>query len=109
MTSNKTSSEENKKEKKLSSPANSDYWWIFGRKGGKTRTGIINLLIDRPYNAHQISEILDMSYRNIKHHLKVLQDVSFVVKNDQKYGKIYLLSPDFDQEAFNKICNKIKN
>ncbi|MHA1312214.1 MAG: winged helix-turn-helix domain-containing protein [Candidatus Helarchaeota archaeon] len=84
----------------------SAYWWVFGRKGGDTREKIMNLLLTRPYNAHQISEILQMSYRNIKHHLKVLQDASFIIKNDQKYGKIYLVSPNFNQNVYNKICKK---
>ncbi|MBD3228364.1 MAG: ArsR family transcriptional regulator [Candidatus Lokiarchaeota archaeon] len=107
MKNNETSLEEKKMNKKLKSPDNSDYWWIFGRKGGKTRSGIIDLLIDRPYNAQQIAEILHMSYRNIKHHLKVLQDVAFVMKNDQKYGKLYLLNPNFDRQIYNKICDMV--
>jgi len=98
---------EHNNEYELEAPSNSVYWWVFGRKGGDTREKIINLLLDRPYNAHQISEILKMSYRNIKHHLKVLQDASFIVKNGQKYGKIYLISPNFNIDEFNKICKKI--
>ncbi|MHA1229460.1 MAG: winged helix-turn-helix domain-containing protein [Candidatus Helarchaeota archaeon] len=89
------------------SPPESVYWWVFGRKGGNTREKIIYLLKDRPYNAHQISEILEMSYRNIKHHLKVLQNATLVIKNDQKYGKMYLLSPYFDFKIFEEVCKKV--
>ena len=92
---------------KIKLSSNADYWWIFGRKGGETREKIINLLLSRPYNAHQISDLLEMSYRNIKHHLKVLQEASFILKNNQKYGKIYIIAPEFKRDIYFNICNAI--
>jgi len=85
----------------------SQYWWLFGRSGGETRINIINLLMERPYNANQLSNKLGMSYRNIKHHLKILKEAKVVVENsDQKYGKIYILNSNFDKDMFKNIINK---
>ncbi|MHA1269050.1 MAG: ArsR/SmtB family transcription factor [Candidatus Helarchaeota archaeon] len=85
----------------------SQYWWLFGRSGGKTRIKIINLLIERPYNANQLSIKLNMSYRNIKHHLKILKEAGVVVENsDQKYGKIFVINSKFNKKIFKDIIKK---
>jgi len=88
----------------------SQYWWLFGRNvGGETRINIINLLMERPYNANQLSNKLNMSYRNIKHHLKLLKESGIVMENsDQKYGKVFILNSDFDKEIFDEIIKKRK-
>ena len=85
----------------------SQYWWLFGRIGGNTRIKIVNLLSERPYNANQLSNMIDMSYRNIKHHLKILNEACIVVENsDQKYGKIFVLNSEFNQKIFDDIIKK---
>ncbi|MHA1269067.1 MAG: ArsR/SmtB family transcription factor [Candidatus Helarchaeota archaeon] len=81
------------------------YWWLFGRSGGKTRIRIIKLLLERPYNANQLSNILNMSYRNIKHHLILLENAKIVYVNSAGYGKLFILSPNFNINLFNEIVN----
>ncbi|MHA1750897.1 MAG: ArsR family transcriptional regulator [Candidatus Helarchaeota archaeon] len=83
----------------------SQYWWLFGRSGGITRIKIVNLLLERPYNTNQLSTKLKMSYRNIKHHLKLLEQANIVFVNHIKYGKLFILRPDFDIKLFNEIIN----
>ncbi|MHA1309404.1 MAG: helix-turn-helix domain-containing protein [Candidatus Helarchaeota archaeon] len=88
----------------------SQYWWLFGRSGGETRIKIINLLMERPYNANQLSNKLEMSYRNIKHHLKILKDLGVVAQNsDQKYGKIFVINSKFNKDIFNEVIKKRKS
>lgn len=81
------------------------YWWLFGRSGGTTRIRIIKLLLERPYNANQLSGKLSMSYRNIKHHLILLKKAQIVVENSKGYGRLYLINPKFNQKLFNEIIN----
>ncbi|MBD3230074.1 MAG: ArsR family transcriptional regulator [Candidatus Lokiarchaeota archaeon] len=85
----------------------SQYWWLFGRAGGLTRINIVKLLLKRPYNANQIANELKMSYRNIKHHLEILEEASLVAENsDQKYGRIYVLDSNFNNKIFEDILSK---
>ncbi|MHA1231129.1 MAG: ArsR/SmtB family transcription factor [Candidatus Helarchaeota archaeon] len=83
----------------------SNYWWLFGGNGGKTRIRIINLLLNRPYNANQISKILHTSYRNIIHHLKLLEKAKIVYTNNLKYGKLFIISPDFNHNLYSEVIH----
>ena len=38
------------------------WWLIAGTKGGINRARIINVLQQRPYNAHKLAEKLDLDY-----------------------------------------------
>ena len=42
-------------------------------RGGFTRMRIIMRLLDQPYNIHQLAEELDLDYKAVQHHMKVLQ------------------------------------
>lgn len=46
------------------------WWLIAGTKGGVNRARIINILNERPYNANQLSEVVDLDYKTVRHHLK---------------------------------------
>ena len=50
------------------------WWLIAGTKGGINRARILSLLNERPYNAHQLAEKLDLDYKTVRHHIKVLED-----------------------------------
>ena len=56
------------------------WWLIAGMKGGLNRAKIIKMLNDRPYNAHQLSEELNLDYKTIRHHIKVLEQNNLVQK-----------------------------
>ncbi|WP_414469874.1 ArsR/SmtB family transcription factor [Methanobacterium sp. ACI-7] len=73
------------------------WWLILGTRGGVNRARIIKKLNERPYNAHQLSEELNVNYRTITHHIKVLEDSEVVKSAGEKYGKMYFLSDNMEK------------
>jgi len=69
-------------------------WYVLaGTRGGYSRIKIIEALLDRPYNANQLSEKLEMDYRTIRHHLKVLTENNILARpKGDAYGSMYFLS-----------------
>ncbi|MBC2697643.1 MAG: winged helix-turn-helix transcriptional regulator [ANME-2 cluster archaeon] len=90
------------------------WWLIAGTKGGVNRARIIKALHDRPYNANQLSEVLGLDYKTIKHHQKVLSDNGVITSAGGGYGTMYFLSPVMEgnyalfEEIWEKIGNKFK-
>ena len=69
------------------------WWLIAGSTGGPNRARIIMELHDRPFNAHQLADNLNLNYKTIRHHLKVLEDNEVVTSSGKhKYGELYFLS-----------------
>ncbi len=85
-------------------------WYVFATsKGGPTRIRIVDLLVKRPYNMHQISKELKMDYKTIQHHIRVLEENRVITAEEKKYGTIYFPSALFDgvKDIFNEIKNKV--
>ncbi len=82
-------------------------------RGGFTRLRIIMHLLDRPYNTHQLSKELDLDYKAIQHHVKVLEKNNMVSKIGEKYGAIFHLSTFLEinigalDEAIEKLDRKM--
>ncbi len=82
-------------------------------RGGFTRLRIIMLLLDQPYNTHQLAKELDLDYKAVQHHMKVLQKNSLVSKIGEKYGAIFHLSNLLEininalEEAIDKLDRKM--
>lgn len=86
------------------------WWLIAGTKGGINRAHIIKALKDRPYNANQLSELLKLDYKTVRHHLKVLLDNNIVTSGkSEKYGMMYFLSKATEEnyKIFEEIWGKI--
>jgi predicted transcriptional regulator len=67
---------------------------LVGTKGGANRVQMIKLLKDEPMNANKIGERLDLDYKTIQHHLKILQENNIVVTSTAgSYGAMYFLTP----------------
>lgn len=73
------------------------WWLIAGTKGGINRARILNLLNERPYNAHQLAEKLDLDYKTVRHHIKVLEDNDAITTSGEKYGTMYFLSSAMEE------------
>jgi DNA-binding transcriptional ArsR family regulator len=69
-------------------------WYLLaGSRGGPNRLKILELIHDRPYNAHQLSELTQLDYRTVCHHLDVLTRHHVLVNpNRDAYGALYFLS-----------------
>ena len=77
-------------------------WYLLaGTRGGITRIRIIMLLRERPYNANQIKDALELDYKTVQHHLKVLSDERVIsTSEEKKYGSMYFLSPLLDKNMY---------
>jgi DNA-binding transcriptional ArsR family regulator len=86
------------------------WWLILGTKGGLNRARIIKKLNERPYNANQLTDELNVSYRTIRHHIKILEDAKLIKSVGQKYGKLYFLSDNMEKnyDDFEIIWKQIK-
>ena len=84
-------------------------WLIAGTRGGVTRAKIIETLRENPQNANQLANILEMDYRTIRHHLKILQKNRIITSAGNGYGTTYFLSPDMEENygLFEEIMNKL--
>ena len=87
------------------------WYLIAGTKGGVNRARIIKCLQERPYNANQIAEKLNLDYKTVRHHIKVLEDNNIIVSSGDKYGTLYFLSSDMENnlDVFEEIWNSIKD
>lgn len=74
------------------------WWLIVGTKGGVNRARIIRALNEKPYNANQLTELLGLDYKTVRHHLKVLQDNKIITSAGDRYGTVYFLSQCMEKE-----------
>ena len=86
------------------------FWYLFvGTKGGNTRVRIIRQLRNQPSNKNQLSQDLDLDYKGIGHHMKILEENNMVTKVGSKYGATYFVSSLFEesQAVFDEIVDKL--
>lgn len=78
---------------------------IQGTRGGKTRALILKHLNDRPYNAHQLSTVMNMDYKTIRHHLGVLIKNGIIGKGNNGYSDLYFISKNMEEDLnkFNEL------
>jgi len=68
-------------------------WYVLtGTRGGPNRARILRAVDERPRNANQLAEDLELDYKTIRHHLDVLTDNDVVRKSGDDYGAVYLPS-----------------
>jgi len=85
-------------------------WWLIGgTKGGVNRARIIHNLHQRPYNAHQLAEKLDLDYKTVRHHIKVLEENNVLTSSGEKYGTMYFLTSQMEDnyEIFQEIWHEM--
>lgn len=89
------------------------FYLFTSTRGGFTRLRIIMSLLDKPYNTHQLSQELELDYKAIQHHMKVLEKNNMVSKIGEKYGAIFHLSNFLEMnisaldEAIDKLDGKM--
>jgi DNA-binding transcriptional ArsR family regulator len=84
-------------------------------RGGFTRLRIIIHLLEKSYNTHQLAQKLDLDYKAVQHHMKVLEKNNMVSKIGEKYGVIFYLSNFLEMninaldEAIDKLDKKMNH
>ena len=66
-------------------------WYVLsGTRGGANRARILRALDERPRNANQLAEDLELDYKTVRHHLDVLEENNVVTDSGDDYGAVYL-------------------
>jgi predicted transcriptional regulator len=68
------------------------FYLFTNTRGGFTRLRIIMLLLERSYNTHQLAQELQLDYKAIQHHMKVLEKNNMILKTGEKYGAMFYIS-----------------
>ncbi|HMA83441.1 MAG TPA: winged helix-turn-helix domain-containing protein [Candidatus Thermoplasmatota archaeon] len=85
-------------------------WWLLsGTTGGFNRGRILQALFAQPRNANELANFLEIDYKTIRHHLKVLKKNNLVTTMGSGYGTMYFPSEllEENKEKFDEIWNKI--
>ncbi len=68
-------------------------WQVLaGTRGGPNRARLLRAIAQRPRNANQLAETLDLDYKTITHHLDVLSENDVARSTNQPYGAVWLPS-----------------
>jgi len=92
------------------SPVKRLLWWILaGSAGGLNRGRILELLFEKPSNANEISKTLNLDYKTVRHHLKVLEKNNLITSMGVDYGKVYFPSDllENNRDIFLEIWSRI--
>ncbi len=91
------------------------FYLFTSTRGGFTRLRIIMMLLEKQINTHQLSQELQLDYKAVQHHMKVLEKNNMVSKIGDKYGAIYHLSNLLEiniralDEAIDKLDRKMNH
>lgn len=85
-------------------------WFLLGgKRGGGNRAKIIWSLHSRPSNVNQLATELDLQYKSVQHHIRILVGSSLLAPSGEGYGATYLLTQWFELHftQFEQICSKL--
>lgn len=85
-------------------------WFVFGgSRGGINRLRLVLSLKEKPSNANQLAKELGLDYKAIQHHIRVLEKNNIIIKEGEKYGVTYFISPflEVNLETFEEIATKL--
>ncbi len=85
-------------------------WFVFsGSRGGLNRLKIISKLKENPSNINQLAKELNLDYKAIQHHIRVLEKNNLISKVGEKYGVTYFLSTflEVNMGTFEEIEEKL--
>jgi predicted transcriptional regulator len=73
-------------------------YMFIGTRGGQNRVRIVETLKSEPSNSNQLSEKLNLDYKTIQHHLKMLEQNGVIVPSEKgAYGAVFFLTPYFEK------------
>lgn len=88
------------------------WYLIASTRGGINRAKILEMINLKPANAHQIAKELNLDYKTVLHHLKVLTNNGLVITDkEDSYGAAYFLTPlmENNYQSFIEILSRIES
>jgi len=85
-------------------------WWLLaGSVGGVNRGRLLDELFRSPCNANELSKLLVLDYKTIRHHLTVLEKNRLITSTGTGYGRIYFPSDllEANKTLFQEIWGQI--
>jgi DNA-binding transcriptional ArsR family regulator len=85
-------------------------WYLLaGTRGGPNRVRLIRAIEDRPRNANQLAEHVDLDYNTVRHHLDMLLEHDVVERSGEEYGALYFLTDRFERhrETFEQVTERL--
>lgn len=68
-------------------------WYVLASsRGGPSRVRIIRALDERPRNANELADAVDLDYTTVRHHLDVLMENKIVTRSGDEYAAVYLFT-----------------
>ena len=69
-----------------------------GTRGGQNRVRIVETLRNEPSNPNKLSEKLNLDYKTVQHHLRMLEENGVIVPSEKgAYGAVFFLTPYFEK------------
>jgi DNA-binding transcriptional ArsR family regulator len=68
-------------------------WYLLASsRGGPSRVRLLRAIAERPRNANQLANAVDLDYTTVRHHLDVMMANNVVTRSGDDYGAVYLLT-----------------
>ncbi len=86
-------------------------WFVFvGSKGGLNRIRLVSCIRNKPLNANQLAKKMNLDYKAIQHHVKVLEKNNLITKVGDKYGAAFFVSTflEVNMPVFDEIVSKLE-
>jgi len=79
-------------------------------RGGVNRIRIVKRLLESPLNTNQLAKELDLDFKAIQHHVKVLVKNNILSSVGEKYNVAFFPSTFLDENmnAFEEIVSKLE-
>lgn len=88
-----------------------DVLWhlLASSRGGETRAQVLRLLDERPRNANELADAMDVHYTTVRHHLDVLEENNLVRAAGDGYGAPFLLTDQLEthREALDTVLETV--
>jgi predicted ArsR family transcriptional regulator len=82
-------------------------WYLLtATRGGENRVRLLRAISQRPKNANELADELDVDYKTVRHHLDMLIDHGVVEASDEQYARLHFLTDEFQRhrETFEEIA-----
>ncbi len=75
------------------------YYLLASTRGALNRILILRYLKENPVNANKLSTELNLDYKTIRHHIKVLEQNGLIVASQKDvYGALYFITPYMESQ-----------